>query len=69
MFSFAMLGHWFACVWYVIGYEEFQRKEINGWLHGLGIVQTKFSYGHSMAVIVKLLTRYFSQERQFLTSM
>ena len=36
MFSFAMLGHWFACIWYVIGYEEFKRKETNGWLYGLG---------------------------------
>ena len=38
MFSFAMLGHWFACIWYVIGYEEFKRKEMNGWLYGLGTV-------------------------------
>ncbi|XP_065052171.1 potassium voltage-gated channel subfamily H member 8-like isoform X2 [Rhopilema esculentum] len=36
MFSFAMLGHWFACVWYVIGYEEFKKNEVNGWLYGLG---------------------------------
>eukprot|EP00794_Sanderia_malayensis_P017353 gene17353-19086_t len=36
MFSFALLGHWFACIWYAIGYEELKNQEQSGWLYGLG---------------------------------
>ena len=53
MFSFAMLGHWFACIWYVIGYEEFKRKEVNGWLYGLGI--------HLISVDDSIPQQYFSK--------
>ena len=36
MLSFALLGHWFACVWYVIGYDELLEGKHKGWLYSLG---------------------------------
>ena len=44
MISFALLGHWFACMWYVIGYEELRRNEKNGWLYGLGMNYLRSAY-------------------------
>lgn len=39
MFSFALLSHWLACIWYVIGYKEVQVGELTSWLYRLGILK------------------------------
>ncbi|XP_054847427.1 potassium voltage-gated channel subfamily H member 8 [Eublepharis macularius] len=39
MSMFALLAHWMACIWYVIGRKEMEKKPFNwdiGWLHELG---------------------------------
>ena len=38
MCSFALLAHWLACIWYFIGYLEFEDSNITtiGWLDSLG---------------------------------
>ena len=36
MMAFAMVAHWLACVWYVIGYEEVKSKSTISWLFELG---------------------------------
>uniref|UniRef100_A0AAR2IPL6 Voltage-gated delayed rectifier potassium channel KCNH4 n=1 Tax=Pygocentrus nattereri TaxID=42514 RepID=A0AAR2IPL6_PYGNA len=40
MSMFALLAHWMACIWYVIGRKEMERNHSNdwdiGWLHELG---------------------------------
>ncbi|XP_053121378.1 potassium voltage-gated channel subfamily H member 8 [Hemicordylus capensis] len=39
MSMFALLAHWMACIWYVIGRKEMEKKPFTwdiGWLHELG---------------------------------
>nr|XP_028606735.1 potassium voltage-gated channel subfamily H member 8 [Podarcis muralis] len=39
MSMFALLAHWMACIWYVIGKKEMEKKPFTwdiGWLHELG---------------------------------
>ena len=36
LFSFGLLAHWLACIWYVIGYEELRKGQTTGWLYELG---------------------------------
>eukprot|EP00111_Clytia_hemisphaerica_P018593 TCONS_00054981-protein len=36
MFSFTLLSHWLACIWYVIGFEELHAGQTTGWLMKLG---------------------------------
>ncbi|XP_066483346.1 potassium voltage-gated channel subfamily H member 8 [Tiliqua scincoides] len=39
MSMFALLAHWMACIWYVIGRKEMEKKPLSwdiGWLHELG---------------------------------
>ncbi|KAM6450340.1 voltage-gated delayed rectifier potassium channel KCNH8 isoform 1-T1 [Liasis olivaceus] len=39
MSMFALLAHWMACIWYVIGKKEMEKKPLTwdiGWLHELG---------------------------------
>ena len=36
LFSFGLLAHWLACIWYVIGYEELKKGQTTGWLYELG---------------------------------
>ncbi|XP_044033933.1 potassium voltage-gated channel subfamily H member 4 isoform X2 [Siniperca chuatsi] len=38
MSVFALLAHWMACIWFMIGYKEMESKETwhIGWLHELG---------------------------------
>ena len=38
MCLFALLSHWLACIWYVIGFEELHKGELTGWLKKLGMV-------------------------------
>ena len=36
LFTFGLLAHWLACIWYVIGYEELRKGQTIGWLYKLG---------------------------------
>ena len=36
MIAFAMMAHWFACIWYVIGLSEITDKSTVSWLYALG---------------------------------
>jgi hypothetical protein len=36
MLAFAMVAHWLACVWYVIGLEEVSEKSTISWLYQFG---------------------------------
>ena len=36
MIAFAMVAHWLACVWYVIGLSEIDDKSTVSWLYALG---------------------------------
>ena len=36
LFTFGLLAHWLACIWYVIGYEELRKGQTTGWLYKLG---------------------------------
>ncbi|KXJ25662.1 Potassium voltage-gated channel subfamily H member 8 [Exaiptasia diaphana] len=36
MLAFAMVAHWLACVWYVIGLEEVSEKSTVSWLYQFG---------------------------------
>ncbi|XP_057304856.1 potassium voltage-gated channel unc-103-like isoform X2 [Hydractinia symbiolongicarpus] len=47
MFSFALLAHWFACIWYVIGYREMQNGKTTGWLHKLGNQNGRLFYNNT----------------------
>lgn len=36
MIAFAIVAHWLACIWYVIGLSEIADKSTVGWLYALG---------------------------------
>lgn len=36
MIAFAMMAHWFACIWYVIGLSEVSDNSTVSWLYALG---------------------------------
>lgn len=36
MIAFAMMAHWLACIWYVIGLSEITDKSTASWLYALG---------------------------------
>lgn len=36
MIAFAMMAHWLACIWYVIGLSEVLDRSTVGWLYTLG---------------------------------
>lgn len=36
MIAFAMVAHWLACIWYVIGLSEIAEKSTVSWLYALG---------------------------------
>lgn len=48
MIAFAMMAHWFACVWYVIGLSEVTDKSTVNWLYALGDAINK-PYGNFTA--------------------
>lgn len=34
---FAIIAHWFACIWYAIGYEELKKNKTHAWLYTLSV--------------------------------
>lgn len=36
MIAFAMMAHWLACIWYVIGLSEVSENSTVSWLYALG---------------------------------
>ncbi|KAG7469673.1 hypothetical protein MATL_G00131310 [Megalops atlanticus] len=53
MSMFALLAHWMACIWYVIGKKEMEANAFSwdiGWLHELGKrLESPYSSGNSTA--------------------
>jgi len=48
MIAFAMMAHWLACIWYVIGLSEITDKSTVSWLYALGEAINK-PYGNFTA--------------------
>ena len=34
---FALIAHWFACIWYTIGVSELQENQTHAWLYKLSV--------------------------------